>query len=97
MKILNWNLLKHPLNWLTVILMLYFAGIAATLALEALGIRPSTGADDVDASGNGTSTITGAGASSAGSILTGGSGPHPTFSVDPAPGISDQELAVAYW
>lgn len=27
-KVINWDLLKHPLNWLTVILMVMIAGAA---------------------------------------------------------------------
>jgi len=28
MGIVNWNLLKHPMNWLIVVLMVLIAGIA---------------------------------------------------------------------
>jgi hypothetical protein len=30
--VINWGLLKHPLNWLTVILMVLIAGVAFHLA-----------------------------------------------------------------
>jgi hypothetical protein len=30
---LNWALLKHPLNWLTVFLMVFIGGIVLNLAL----------------------------------------------------------------
>lgn len=41
-KIVNVGLLKNPLNWLTVVLMLVLAGIAGHLLLSAAGIEPST-------------------------------------------------------
>lgn len=34
---MNWELLKHPLNWLIVILMLVIAGAAGHLALTLFG------------------------------------------------------------
>lgn len=40
--IINWNLAKHPTNWLTVILMLVIAGIAGHLTLSWLGVEPAT-------------------------------------------------------
>lgn len=43
MHIVNWGLVKHPLNWLTVFLMLYLAAMAGTLVLEGFGITPETG------------------------------------------------------
>jgi len=42
MAIVNFNMLKHPLNWLTVFLMLILAAMAGTLVLEGFGIQPST-------------------------------------------------------
>jgi hypothetical protein len=42
MQIVNWGLVKHPLNWLTVILMLFLAAMAGTLALQGFGITPDT-------------------------------------------------------
>ncbi len=39
---INWQLLKNPLNWLTVILMLVLAGIGGHLLLSWVGIEPST-------------------------------------------------------
>jgi hypothetical protein len=91
MKIVNWALLKHPLNWLTVILMLFFAAIAGTLILEGLGIRPAT-ADDSD----GDNSITGAGPTTAGAMLTGGDFFHATVSQNPAPGLSLQDTVTIY-
>ena len=40
---LNFALLKQPLNWLTIILMLYLAAMFGTLALQYAGIEPATG------------------------------------------------------
>ena len=42
MEIVNWGLLKHPLNWLTIVLMLLIAGFAGHLLLSAAGIEPGT-------------------------------------------------------
>lgn len=47
MELVNFNLLKHPLNWLTIVFMLFLAAMLGTLVLEGLGITPSTG-DDSD-------------------------------------------------
>lgn len=40
--IVNLGLLKHPLNWFTVVLMLILAAMAGTLVLEGFGIQPQT-------------------------------------------------------
>lgn len=37
---LNWELLKHPLNWLIVLLMLTIAGIAGHIVLTHFGAQP---------------------------------------------------------
>lgn len=37
----NWPLLKNPLNWATVILMLVLAGITGHLVLTYLGFEPA--------------------------------------------------------
>lgn len=42
MQIVNWGLLKHPLNWLVVFLMLFLAAMAGTLVLQGFGIEPDT-------------------------------------------------------
>jgi len=42
MEIVNWGLLKHPLNWLTVVLMLIIAAMAGSLVLQGFGIEPAT-------------------------------------------------------
>jgi hypothetical protein len=38
--VLNWELMKHPLNWVIVILMLTIAGIAGHLVLTRFGVEP---------------------------------------------------------
>lgn len=40
--LINWKLMSHPMNWITIGLMLFLAAIAGTLALQGLGINPST-------------------------------------------------------
>lgn len=42
MEIVNWGLLKHPLNWFTIVLMLLIAGFAGHLLLSTAGIEPGT-------------------------------------------------------
>jgi len=37
--IINWGLVKHPLNWLTVILMVLIAGAAFHFAKEHVKIQ----------------------------------------------------------
>jgi hypothetical protein len=37
MQVLNFDLLKHPMNWLTILLMLIIAGIAGHLLLSYVG------------------------------------------------------------
>lgn len=43
MAIVNVGLLKHPLNWLTVIMMLILAAAAGGLMLSLFGVEPTTG------------------------------------------------------
>jgi len=42
MQLLNTGLLKSPLNWLTVVLMILLAAIAGHLFLSYIGIEPAT-------------------------------------------------------
>lgn len=42
MAILNFNLMKNPINWLTIILMLVIAGMFGHLLLTKAGIEPKT-------------------------------------------------------
>lgn len=46
MKIVNWEIISHPMNWLTILVMLVIAGIAGHLVLQWLGKSPATGGDD---------------------------------------------------
>jgi hypothetical protein len=39
---LNWSLLKQPLNWVIILFMLILAGIAGHLVLSVLGVEPAT-------------------------------------------------------
>ena len=39
---INWKLASHPLNWLTVIMMLLIAAIAGQLFMQYVGIQPAT-------------------------------------------------------
>lgn len=38
---MNFELLKHPMNWIIVLLMLVIAGTAGHLMLSAAGIEPA--------------------------------------------------------
>jgi hypothetical protein len=38
----NFILLKHPLNWITIFLMLLIAGFAGHLTLQLAGFDPAT-------------------------------------------------------
>ena len=40
--IINWQLAKHPMNWVTILLMLVIAGIAGHLALSYFGVESAT-------------------------------------------------------
>jgi hypothetical protein len=44
---LNWQLLKHPMNYVIVTLMLVIVGIAGHLALSLIGASPSSAPPDV--------------------------------------------------
>lgn len=46
MKLLNLPLMKNPLNWLIVLLMLVIAGIGGHLLLSYLGVEPKTSTDE---------------------------------------------------
>jgi hypothetical protein len=43
MTILNFRLMSHPMNWLTVLLMVIIGAAFGHLILTYLGIEPSTG------------------------------------------------------
>lgn len=40
--IVNWNLIKHPINWAIILLMLIIAGMAGSLLLSHFGVEPET-------------------------------------------------------
>jgi hypothetical protein len=42
MAFVNVGLLKHPMNWLVIILMLVIAAMAGHLLLSYFGVEPST-------------------------------------------------------
>jgi len=39
---LNWNLAKHPMNWVIILLMLILAAMFGHLVLTYLGVEPAT-------------------------------------------------------
>lgn len=41
MEIINWRIVRHPLNWLTVFLMVFIAGIGIHFILQASGMIPA--------------------------------------------------------
>ena len=43
MTLINTKLVSHPMNWIVILLMLIFAGIAGHLLLSMVGIEPATG------------------------------------------------------
>lgn len=42
MQIINLDIIKHPLNWLIILMMLVIVAIAGHLALTKLGIEPAS-------------------------------------------------------
>lgn len=44
---LNWALLKHPLNWVIVVLMLTIVGIAGHIVLTHFGAEPKGPVEDL--------------------------------------------------
>lgn len=42
---LNWQLLKNPMNWVIVLLMLILGGIGGSFLLAYAGVTPSTASD----------------------------------------------------
>lgn len=42
MEVVNWELIKHPMNWVVVLLMVMIAGIFITLVLDFYGVQPGT-------------------------------------------------------
>ena len=42
MELINFGLIKSPVNWFTILLMVLIAGIAIHLVLDFYGITPAT-------------------------------------------------------
>lgn len=42
MQLINWNLAKQPVNWLTIALMLFIAAMGGHLVLSYFGVEPAT-------------------------------------------------------
>jgi hypothetical protein len=42
MQIVNYSLVKHPMNWFTVVFMLLLAAMLGTLAMQGLGFMPAS-------------------------------------------------------
>lgn len=42
MEVLNFDLLKHPMNWVTIVLMLLIFGVAFNLVATWIGNRNAT-------------------------------------------------------
>lgn len=47
MKLVNTDILKHPMNWIIILLMLIIAGAAGHLILTYIGVEPKTGEDTI--------------------------------------------------
>lgn len=41
MEVINWRIVGHPMNWLTVFLMVFIAGIAVHFVMGAVGMSPA--------------------------------------------------------
>jgi uncharacterized membrane protein len=50
--VINWNLLKHPLNWFIVILMLIIAGFVVDIVVLKFSPASGPATNGVDTSGN---------------------------------------------
>jgi hypothetical protein len=42
MGLINWKLISHPMNWLTVLVMLVIAGTIGHLLASYVGLEPTT-------------------------------------------------------
>lgn len=42
MEIINFSLIKHPLNWFIILLMVLIAGIAIHIVLDFYNVNPRT-------------------------------------------------------
>jgi hypothetical protein len=52
LQIINTSLMKHPLNWVVITLMLLIAGIALHLVMQALGFNASKSGGNPASVGN---------------------------------------------
>jgi hypothetical protein len=41
MEVVNWNLIRHPMNWVILFLMVFIAGISINLILKYNGVAPA--------------------------------------------------------
>ena len=41
MELINTRIMSHPLNWLTVFLMVFLAGIAIHFIMQSVGMLPA--------------------------------------------------------
>jgi hypothetical protein len=41
MQIINWEIAKHPMNWVIVFLMVLIAGLFVHLVLRLYGVEPA--------------------------------------------------------
>lgn len=42
MEVVNWRIVSHPLNWLTLFLMVFIGGIAIHFVLQHVGMLPAS-------------------------------------------------------
>lgn len=47
MKLINWEIVKNPMNWLIVGMMLLLAGVAGHLVMKRFGIEPKQDNNEV--------------------------------------------------
>jgi hypothetical protein len=38
MQVINWRLISNPINWVTLFVMVFIAGIALHFALQGIGV-----------------------------------------------------------
>jgi hypothetical protein len=41
MQIINWSLIKHPMNWVILLLMIVIAGITIHIVLDFYNVNPA--------------------------------------------------------
>lgn len=55
LKPVNWKMISHPMNWVTILLMLIIAGAIGHTVLSYFGMEPSTQAQKNQAAPGGLS------------------------------------------